>query len=107
MQIIIAGDTFAYAGPALFDGAPVDMSGWSAVAKLRRDEGGQPGDLIAALSCTITTPATAVINISATSTETATWEAGPALLDIRFTTNTGAIVTTLPTALQIQEAASR
>lgn len=107
MNIIIAGDTFSYSGPALYDGEPVNMTGWTAVAKLRRDEGGQPGDLIADLICTITTPATPVINLSSSSAASATWEPGPALLDIRFTTNTGQVLTTLPESFEIREAASR
>lgn len=107
MNIIIAGDTFRYSGPALYDGEPVNMTGWTAVAKIRRDEGGQPGDLIATLGCTITTPTTPIINLSASASSTATWEPGPALLDIRFTTGTGQVLTTLPVSLQIQEASSR
>jgi len=105
----IAGDTLSLFGPVLDDGEPFSIAGWSATCKLRRDAGGEPGDLIADASdgLTLTVVGGNSIGINAPAATTALWEPGLAWLDIRFVTPGGVTVTTPAVPVQIKQAASR
>ncbi len=101
----IAGDTLSLFGPVLDDGEPFSVAGWTATCKLRRDAGGEPGDLIATITTSIVGGNS--IGLSAPASTTATWEPGLAWLDIRFVTAGGITVTTPAVPVQIKQAASR
>lgn len=102
----VAGDTLSLFGPVLDDGEPYNITGWTPTCKLRRDNGGEPGDLIATLTAQVQSGG-AAISVSHPASETAAWEPGAAWLDIRFVTTGGVTVTTSPVPFQISLAASR
>jgi hypothetical protein len=102
----IAGDTLSLYGPVLSDGEAYSIAGWTPTCKLRRDNGGEPGDLIGVLSASVQAAGTALA-VQAPASATALWEPGLAWLDIRFVTPGGVTVTTPALPFHIAQAASR
>jgi hypothetical protein len=100
------GDTLSLFGPVLSNGQPYSIAGWTPTCKLRRDSGGQPGDLIATLSASVQSGGLA-LGLSHPASETQTWHPGTAWLDIRFVTAGGVTITTPPIPVQLSLAASR
>jgi hypothetical protein len=101
----IAGDTLSLFGPVLDDGEPFSIAGWSATCKLRRDNGGEPGDLIENIDVSIVGGNS--VGLFKGAADTAEWEPGLAWLDIRFVTPGSVTVTTPVVPIQIKQAASR
>jgi hypothetical protein len=102
----IAGDTLSLYGPVLSNGNAYSIAGWVPTCKLRRDSGGEPGELIANLSASVQAGGTALA-VQASSADTSLWEPGLAWVDIRFLTPGGVTVTTPAVPFQILRAASR
>jgi hypothetical protein len=70
------------------DGSPVDLTGWTAAAKMRLALNGlanRPSSPVVDLTATITNAAEGRVTLSATPAQTATWAAGKWVGDIQFT----------------------
>ena len=99
------GDTFRFLVD-LYDqvaAAPVDLTGATAVCKMRS---AREGTLIGTLSATVAPSPAGVLELLASSAQTAAWALGDALLDVRVTLASGDVITTPNAPFRIEEAAS-
>ena len=103
----VRGATFDMSGAALDDGVAYDFTGWTFTCQVRKlDTSGKPGALIADLTCEWLNAATGLLRIHST-TSTAAWLLGKAVLDVRFVDTLGNIVQSGKMELLITEAVTR